>query len=65
MQLIPIQLVTGTTISQALNEYMYNAHTFKPIVYVFHGAEYSVKIKYIITLNLIIFKIYNIILLSM
>ena len=44
---------------------MYNAHTFKPIVYVFHGAEYSVKIKHIIALKLIIFKIYNIILLSM
>lgn len=44
---------------------MYNAHTFKRIFYVFHGVEYSVKIKHIIALKLIIFKIYNIILLSM
>lgn len=38
---------------------MYNAHTFKPIVY--DRVEYSVKVKHIIALNLIISKIYNII----
>lgn len=44
---------------------MYNAHTFKPIVYVFHRVEYSVKVNHVIALNLIISKIYNIIFLSM